>query len=326
MMNHLPTIHRLDVPQPPSLPLKNPPSDVFAVPVPDNLEHHHQKAVYNNDEDDDNDNEVCAMKMEEFPLVFSEDITLHLIQAPTAFSGVEHDITGGVVWGASLCLANFLIQNPSLIATKDQPTSQTQSAASTTTMTTVLELGCGLGIPSMIASSLGASRVIATDFEDTTLQHLDHLAQINDCHNLELYKLDWKDDNKNHPLFQDEENDFEGANIILASDVIYSHNMVQPLVQTIDRFSTSSSEGKVYLALRDTREGVIEFCHHAMPNSGFVQVETIDCNEHGLLQDFNNIIGNNKHEEYNNGRHYINAADQHRFQGEHTIHVFQRRK
>lgn len=237
------------------------------------------------DEDDDVDDEFCGVGLQEFPVFINEDLTLKLLQAPTAFRGVEHDETGTVVWGASVCLARFLAASPTLV--------QHHS--------TTLELGCGCGLPSLVvAAQSGAARVVATDMEDGTLQQLEQVARLNSIgpHQLELFKLNWKDHDET----------LEKADLILASDVIYHNSMVPPLVKTIERYLAKG--GKAYLALRNTRQGVSTLWQEAMPAAGFHHMESISCQEY--LDD----AGLDKN----------NEATGHRFRGDHTIYVFQRKE
>lgn len=242
-------------------------------------------------------NEFCSIGIQEFPVFINQDLTLQLIQAPTAFRGVEHDETGGVVWGASICLARFL--SSALVLDK-----------------TVLELGCGMGVPSLVSVKYGARNVIATDMEDKTLQQLDEVATRNNCQDqLDLAKLHWSDsnienDNEHQPLHN------VAADVVLASDVIYHDQMVEPLVQTIDRYL--SNDGKAYIALRNTRQGVRRFWQEAMLTAGFVLEQSISCEEYQ---------GGG---EENNGASKLppgfqNDAHSHRWRGDHTIYIFKRK-
>lgn len=235
----------------------------------------------NGDED-----KFCSVGLQELPVFINSDLTLNLLQAPTAFRGVQHDETGTVVWGASVCLARYL--SPNLAQHR-----------------TVLELGCGCGLPSLVAANYGASRVIASDMEDGTLQQLDQVARLNAIHSetLELIKLNWKDDHS----------DVEKVDLILASDVIYHEQMVVPLVKTIDAFL--STKGKAYLSLRTTRQGVSSFWQDAMPAAGFQLVESISCRD---------FLSENDPSKTPLG--LDNEATSHRFRGDHVIYVFQRQK
>lgn len=62
----------------------------------------------------------------------------------------DGDHIGLDVWPASLFLAEYLQQHPSVIAQRS-----------------VLELGSGVGVSGLTAASLGAREVIMTDYDET---------------------------------------------------------------------------------------------------------------------------------------------------------------
>ncbi|CAB9520113.1 Putative methyltransferase [Seminavis robusta] len=263
-----------------------------------------------NDADVDADDEQCSVGLQEFSLAIDGDLTLQLLQASSAFQGVEHDVTGTVVWGASVCLARFLAKKTgSILRNKIS-----------------LELGCGCGLPSLVASKKGVSkRVIATDLEPATLEQLDSVAKLNGLQEdlLELFQLDWKDsydssDGNNDVglrMLEDDEKLLQ-ADVILASDVIYHNSMVDPFVQTIDKYLDST--GRAFLALRNTRQGVATLWQKAMPEKGFELVESVSCDAY--------LAGGSEAsdaEATTVPREFQNEANRHRWHGDHTIYVFQ---
>jgi len=240
--------------------------------------------------------------LQEFPVFINDDLTIQLLQASSAFSGVEHDETGTVLWGASVCLARYL--SPDILRMGQQ---EQQSA------TTVLELGCGCGLPSIVAAKYGASRVMATDMEAKTLQQLDQVAILNNCQDkLELYQMNWYDSIPTTEKGNDEPPDFQ-ADIVMASDVIYADAMVTPLVHTVRKYLKPG--GKAYFSLRNTREGVQPFWQEAMPQAGFVLVETIPCAEYLAVRGDQQLPPGFQQE-----------SQGHRWRGDHTIYVFQRQE
>ena len=218
------------------------------------------------------DGTVCPTPLRELELFIHPLLTLTMLQAPSAFDGVTKDITGGVLWGAGVCLSRWLTEEQ----VKDK---------------FVLELGCGGGAPSMVASKYNAKHVVSSDFEMTTLQHMDLHIQLNNCQqNMEVRKLDWD--------YLDENDDYQ-ADVIMASDIIYGVSKVHALVQTIDKYL--SPDGAVFIATRDGRPGMDEF--KEMMKTLFVEINTVPCDPTTLdAQELGSWIG------------------------AHTIHIYQRKK
>ncbi|MBI4586828.1 MAG: methyltransferase domain-containing protein [Planctomycetes bacterium] len=88
----------------------------------------------------------------------------------------------------------------------------------------VLELGCGLGLASLIAALSGA-RVIATDYEEEALAFARHNARQNGCRGIRFRRVDWR--LPHLPRRYD---------IILGSDVIYERRNFAPLVTLLLRY------------------------------------------------------------------------------------------
>lgn len=219
----------------------------------------------------------CPIGMEEYELQVNDEITLSLIQATAAFTGVGSDETGGVLWGASVCLSQFLSRE--MVEGKR-----------------TLELGCGGGVPSLVACKYGAATVVATDFESATLQHMDYHAHTNLCEKIDVRQVDW-----GHL----DPNDDYRADVILASDVVYGISQVPVLVKTIQHYLAPG--GNVYIATRDGRRGVAEF-RAAMAIAEFIEVDTIPCRREGndappIFQSESNIL---------------------RWRGDHSVHHFRR--
>jgi predicted nicotinamide N-methyase len=263
---------------------------------------------------DDSDVHQCSVGLQEVTVPIDRDLTLRVLQAPTAFEGVEHDKTGTVVWGASVCLARFIADQYATIMTDDNKV--------------VLELGCGCGLPSLVVAAKQSSgqRVVATDMEPATLEQLDGVAQLNNLQDrLELFQLDWDDSyassDKNSLLAENGPGLLQ-ANVILAAEVIYHREMVDPLVQTITKYLATEtnriSGGTAYLALRNSRQGVTSFWQEAMPKAGFAVVNSFSCDNFlGLEAD--------KGDSEAVPLWFQHDANSHRWRGDHTIYVFQRR-
>lgn len=86
----------------------------------------------------------------------------------------------------------------------------------------VVELGCGLGVPSLVAAARGAS-VTATDWAGDAIALLRRNAERNGL-TLEARQADWRR--------------FEGSfDLVLAADLLYERRNVAPLVELLPRLA-----------------------------------------------------------------------------------------
>jgi predicted nicotinamide N-methyase len=88
----------------------------------------------------------------------------------------------------------------------------------------VIELGCGLGVPSLVAARAGAE-VLATDFEPEALE----LVEVNSANNgvrVETALLDWG-----------EAGDLGEFDLVLAADVLYERQSVKLLLELLPRLA-----------------------------------------------------------------------------------------
>src|SRR4051812_32135298 len=96
----------------------------------------------------------------------------------------------------------------------------------------VVELGCGLGLPSLAAARAGG-RVLATDWAAPALDLLRENAERN-AGELELERVDWA-----HPEALLERAPFD---LVLAADVLYERRNLDPLLDLLPRLA-----GEVWL-------------------------------------------------------------------------------
>lgn len=89
-----------------------------------------------------------------------------------------------------------------------------------------LELGCGLGLPSIVAASIGA-QVTVSDYIQEALDLLQQNAALNSV-DLQTHHFDWR-----HPV------DVGRYDLVVAADVLYEHwqtdALVDMLTRTVDR-------------------------------------------------------------------------------------------
>lgn len=126
-------------------------------------------------------------------------------------SKISHS-TGLALWTCSQILGSYLTDHPELV--KDQR---------------VLELGAGLGLCGVVAHHLDAHHVLVTDGDTDVLHNLQHNMKLNHREdssesNLSCTQLVWGRDLHN----------FRRHPVILATDVLYSPQNIEPLWQTVD--------------------------------------------------------------------------------------------
>jgi predicted nicotinamide N-methyase len=104
------------------------------------------------------------------------------------------------LWPSAVGLATHLVKNRLLIEGK-----------------TVLEIGGGLGLPALVAASLGAS-VSATDYLQDAVDFARKNAEINQITNINFKTFDWR-----------KAKGYERFDVLLASDVAYERSQFEHL-------------------------------------------------------------------------------------------------
>jgi predicted nicotinamide N-methyase len=99
---------------------------------------------------------------------------------------------------------------------------------------TLLELGCGLGLPSLVAARAGFT-VTATDYEETALEGVRYNAERNRIGGLRTLVLDWR----NLP------DDLGTFDLVVAADVLYETHHPAVLAATILRTLAPSGLGLI---------------------------------------------------------------------------------
>jgi predicted nicotinamide N-methyase len=99
----------------------------------------------------------------------------------------------------------------------------------------VLELGCGLGVPSIVAAGLGA-RVVATDGSPDAVAFAAHNLAVNDAEG-EVAMADWRS--------ADELVRGGPWDLVLAADVLYLRHNVQELLRVLPKLIDDQGEAIV---------------------------------------------------------------------------------
>ena len=90
----------------------------------------------------------------------------------------------------------------------------------------ILELGCGLALPSLVLQYRGAD-ITASDYHPVSRQFLSYNCQLNDLKNIPFIQLDWDE-----PLVDDK------YDLIIASDVLYDPSNPELLGKVIEKMSS----------------------------------------------------------------------------------------
>lgn len=105
------------------------------------------------------------------------------------------------LWPSSMGLSEYLIKNPQLVKNKS-----------------VLEIGCGLGLPGIVASALGG-KVMLTDYIQQAIDYAAYNWKLNFKSNADTKILDWR-----------KPEGFDDFDVLLASDVAYESRSFKSLI------------------------------------------------------------------------------------------------
>ena len=101
----------------------------------------------------------------------------------------------------------------------------------------VIELGCGLGLPALVAAARGA-KVVATDWYPAALAVLRENARRNLAAPIETLELDWL----NPPTWTDEVEPFD---LVLGADVLYELRYAGALTELVPRLVAPGGEALI---------------------------------------------------------------------------------
>lgn len=126
------------------------------------------------------------------------------------------------IWEASVILADY-------IATIESPKK-------------ILEIGAGLGLPSLVAASCG-HEVTASDLEELALKLLKYSAKENSL-NIKTILLDWR-----NPKLE------EKFDIIMGAEVVFKKSLFEPLLNLFENYLRNG--GEVLLSHSSERKRVL---------------------------------------------------------------------
>jgi 2-polyprenyl-3-methyl-5-hydroxy-6-metoxy-1,4-benzoquinol methylase len=142
----------------------------------------------------------------------------------------------GILWPAAEALSHYLADKEGELRGK-----------------TILELGCGVGFPSLVATHLGA-RVLATDFhpeaEDYFLRNCRHSSL-----NCSYQRLNWREESQELGSFD----------IVMGSDVLYESKHPREVARGLARFLKPRGE----IILSDPGRSYLQQFVTAMKEEGF---------------------------------------------------------
>lgn len=97
----------------------------------------------------------------------------------------------------------------------------------------IIELGCGLALPSLVLHSRGAN-VIASDYHPLSEPFLDYNATLNHLPPLSYLNLAWKT--------SDNDPDLGKFDLIIGSDILYERGHAEMLAALVDRLAASTAK------------------------------------------------------------------------------------
>lgn len=141
----------------------------------------------------------------------------------------------GILWAGSIGLAEYLGVHPEIVKNKS-----------------VLELGCGLGLPSLVAAHLGGE-VLATDFHPDVEEYFKRNCRHSSIH-CDYQRMNWRE----------ERNDSQKFDVVIGSDVLYESRHPGEVARGLMKFC--KPEGTIILS--DPGRNYLQQFVTAMNNEG----------------------------------------------------------
>ncbi|CZS90669.1 hypothetical protein WAI453_004046 [Rhynchosporium graminicola] len=182
------------------------------------------------------------------PTPTTESHTLLSGQTLTVRLVGHNPLWGHHLWNAGRLISTYLEKNPSLITDK-----------------TVLELGAGAGLPSLVCVGLGARKVVVTDYPDPDLvgnlwMNVDTFYEEKEKEGEERALVAegycWGADAK--PLLTHLPGDEKGFEVLILADLLFNHSEHTKLVATIEHTLLKSEEAKALVFFTPYRPWLYE--------------------------------------------------------------------
>ncbi len=129
------------------------------------------------------------------------------------------EISGQKLWCGSLCLIQYFLNLPELIAGANS---------------LVVELGAGTGVLGMICSKLGAASVVLTDHDAVSIRHMKDDCLTNSMDDsVSVEVLDWYHPNTDCVAFARDALPAACTCTVVAGDVLYKKELIAPFFATL---------------------------------------------------------------------------------------------
>lgn len=147
----------------------------------------------------------------------------------------------GILWPAAETLAQYLNEHPELVKKKK-----------------VLELGCGLGFPSMVAAHLGAD-VLATDFHPDVEEYFQRNCRHSSL-SISYKRLNWREDSEDLGKFD----------VVMGSDILYESKHPREVARGLIKFLKPGGT----IILTDPGRNYLQYFIDAMKQEDFQEEMT----------------------------------------------------
>ncbi|OCK77194.1 hypothetical protein K432DRAFT_407540 [Lepidopterella palustris CBS 459.81] len=140
---------------------------------------------------------------------------------------------GHLLWNAGRTLSTYLEEHAgSLIKDK-----------------TVLELGAGSGLPSLVCAINGAAQVVVTDYPDAELvenlqYNISHCSLLPSDGNIEVEGYLWGAPIEKLAVHLSKANSFKGFDVVILADLLFNHSEHGKLVKTVQETMKQSPASK----------------------------------------------------------------------------------